>query len=516
MGQIALPPPSHERPEPTVRTYAPASGELLAELPVTSDEEVRRVVARARKAQAAWAVLPVEERVARLGRLRDAIAERADDLVEVITLECGKPRHEALMHEVTTLLDLIGWVCKTAPSALAPERLTPHLMKHRVAEVRYVPRGVVGVISPWNFPLVIPMGSVVEALAAGNACVVKPSEVTPLVMLEAKKVYDSTGLPEDLLSVVVGPGATGQALLDAAVDSCIFTGGVETGRRVAAACGQRLIPCTMELGGKAPLLACEDCDLDRTAHAIVFGGFANSGQACISVERVYAHATVYGSLVERVRALVGELRQGDPSQDFVDLGAITFSRQITVAERLIDDAVKKGARVVAGGHRAPGRGQFFEPTVLADCDHRMAVMREEIFGPIVPVMKVASDDEAIELANESHLGLNAYVFTESRARAARIADRVEAGGILVNDVLSNYATSELPFGGVKHSGFGQVHGVGSLRDMCTRKSVTWDRFPALPQSHGFPYTAKSFHWLQRGVRVVFGAGTLAKRIGELF
>jgi acyl-CoA reductase-like NAD-dependent aldehyde dehydrogenase len=516
MGQVALTPSNAERPAQTVRTYAPATGELLAEVPVTTDEEVRRVVARARKAQAAWAVLPVEERVARLGRLRDAIAERAEDLVEVISRECGKPRHEALMHEVTTLLDLIGWVCKSAPDALAPERLTPHLMKHRGAEVRHVPRGVVGVVSPWNFPLVIPMGSVIEALAAGNACVVKPSEVTPLVMLEAKKIYDSTGLPEDLLSVVVGYGPTGQALLDAGIDYCVFTGGVETGRRVAAACGQRLIPCTMELGGKAPLVACEDCDVDKTARAIVFGGFANSGQVCISVERVYANAKVYAPLVERVRTLVGELRQGDPSKDYVDIGAIIFPGQIEVARRHIDDAVKKGARIVCGGHRVPGRGQFFEPTVLADCDHGMTVMREEIFGPIVPLMKVASDDQAIELANDSHLGLNAYVYTENKGRAQRLTDRIQAGSVLVNDVLSNYATSELPFGGVKQSGFGKVHGIDSLRDMCTRKSVSWDRFAAPPQPHWFPYTAKSFHWLQRGVRMLFGGGSLAKRIGELF
>ena len=516
MGQIALAPSNLERPTQTVRTYAPATGELLAELPVTSDDEVRRTVARARKAQAAWSVLPVEERVARLRRLRDAVVERAEDLVEVIARECGKPRHEALMHEVATLLDTIGWVCDHAPEALANERLSPHLMKHRAAEVRHVPRGVVGVISPWNFPLVIPMGTVVEALAAGNACVVKPSEVTPLVMLEAKKIFDSTGLPEDLLSVVVGYGPTGQALIDAGIDYCVFTGGVETGRRVAAACGQRLIPCTMELGGKAPLVACEDCDIEKTARAVVFGGFANSGQACVSVERVYAHTTVYGPLLERVRALIGELRQGDPSQDYVDLGAIIFPGQIDVAQRLIDDALKKGARVVCGGRRVPGRGQFFEPTLLADCAQAMAVMRDEIFGPIVPFMRVSSDDEAIALANDSHLGLNAYVFTESRARARRLTDRIEAGSVLVNDVLSNYATSEMPFGGVKSSGFGKVHGLDSLREMTHRKAVSWDRFPSPAPPHGFPYTAKSFHWLQRGVRVLFGGGSLAKRIGELF
>jgi acyl-CoA reductase-like NAD-dependent aldehyde dehydrogenase len=521
MGQLAFDGASELKRQGTtptmVRTYAPASGELLAELPVTSDDDVRRVVARARKAQRAWAVLPVQERAHRLLRLRDALAEHAEDLVEVVSRECGKPRHEALMHEVTTLLDHIGWLCKHAPGALAPEKLDLHLMKHRSSEVRYEPRGVVGVVSPWNFPLVIPMGGVIEALIAGNAVVVKPSEVTPLVLLEAKKIYDSTGLPEDLFAVVIGFGQTGQALIDAGIDFCVFTGAVETGRKVAAACGQRLIPCTMELGGKAPLVACEDCDVERTANAIVWGGFANSGQACISVERVYAHEKVYQPLLDRVKALVAGLQQGDPARDFVDVGAIIYPRQIDTARRLVDDALGKGARLVCGGKSLPGPGQFFEPTVLAECTQAMSVMRDEIFGPVVPFMKVASDEEAITLANDSHLGLNAYVFTSSRPRARHIAERIEAGSVVVNDVLSNYASIEAPFGGVKQSGFGRVHGIEGLREMCHRKHVSYDRVPAPSRDpYWYPYTAKSFHWLQRGVKLLFGGGSLARRIGELF
>jgi succinate-semialdehyde dehydrogenase/glutarate-semialdehyde dehydrogenase len=527
MGQLALDGSGRVHPETpsaapagidagTVRTFAPASGELLAELPVTSDDEVRRTVARARKAQGAWTILPVEERAERLLRLRDAIAERAEDLVQVVSRECGKPLHEALVHEVMTLVDLTAWTCRHAPQALAPERTPVHLMKHRASEVRYVPRGVVGVISPWNFPLVIPMGSVVSALAAGNACVVKPSEVTPLALLEAKKIYDSTGLPEDLFSVVVGYGPTGQALVDAGIDYCVFTGGVETGRRVAAACGQRLIPCTMELGGKAPLVACEDCDLELTARAIVFGGFANSGQACVSVERVYAHERVYPRLVERVGALARQLRQGDPSRGDVDLGAITFPHQIEVARRHVQDALGKGARLVCGGEASPGGGQNFAPTVLSECNHTMAVMRDEIFGPVVPMMPVASDAEAVRLANDSHLGLNAYVFTTSRDRAHWFAERIEAGSVVVNDVLSNYAMSEAPFGGIKQSGFGRVHGVEGLREMCNRKHVSWDRFASPPPPHWFPYTAKSYSWLRRGMKLVFGGGSLLQRVGDLF
>jgi succinate-semialdehyde dehydrogenase/glutarate-semialdehyde dehydrogenase len=500
-----------------IRSYAPATGALVGEVTVTPAAEVGRAVSRARRAQQAWAVLPIEERAQRVLRLRDALAEHVDELVDILALECGKPRHEALVHEVTTLLDLAAWAAERAPAALAPESKKLHLMKHRTGEVHHVPRGVIGVISPWNFPLVIPMGTVIEALVTGNACVVKPSEVTPLVLLKAKEIYDSTGLPEDLFGVVSGFAATGQALVEAGIDYCVFTGAVETGRKVAAACGARLIPCIMELGGKAPLLACEDCDVERTARAIVFGGFANSGQVCISVERVYAHERVYAPLVERVAALTAELRQGDPSRDYVDLGAITFPRQIEIVERLIDDATKKGARLVRGGKRLPGPGQFFEPTVLADCTPSMSVMREEIFGPIVPLMSVRSEDEAVALANDSSLGLNAYVFTRGRATARRLAERIHAGSVLVNDVLTNYCTAEAPFGGIKQSGFGRVHGDQALRDLCQPKYVSFDRVsPPSRDPIWFPYTSKSYGWLQRGVRFVFGGGTLAKRIGDLF
>ena len=500
-----------------VRTYAPATGELLAEIPASSPEEVRAVVARARKAQAAWAVLPMAERTHRVMRFRDALIERADEVVEVITRECGKPRHESLVHELMTAADLTTYYCKHAARILAPQEIELHLLKHRRSVVRYAPLGVVGVISPWNFPFIIPLSSVVAALIAGSAAVVKPSEVTPLVLLKAKEIYDATGLPEDLFGVVVGFGDTGQSLIDSGIQKMVFTGSVETGKKVAAACGARLIPCVMELGGKAPLIASDDCDLERTARAVVFGGFANSGQVCISVERVYAHKDIYAKLVLRVKELTGELRQGDPSKDFVDVGAIIFPKQIDVARRHIDDALAKGAELVAGGRVGPGPGQFFEPTVLAGCDHSMTVMREEIFGPIVPIQKVDSDDEAVALANDSHLGLNAYVFTKDRDKGRRLAERIVAGSVVINDVLLNYAAPETPFGGVKDSGFGRVHGDDALRDMCEKRHVNEGRF-AMPANDPFwyPYTAKSFHWLQRGVRVLFSPGGIAKRIGQMF
>ena len=501
----------------TLRSYAPATGALIGEVPITSKEEVLAVVARARRAQEAWGVLPIEERAERLLRFRDALVERAEEVVDTIARECGKPRHEALIHEVMTIADLTTYYCKNAARILAPQEISMHLLVHRKSYVHFAPKGVIGIISPWNFPFTIPMGDVIAALITGSAAVVKPSEVTPLTMKKAKEIYDSTGLPEDLFGVVYGHGAAGQALIESGIQKLVFTGGVETGKRVAAACGARLIPCVMELGGKAPLIACADADLERTARAIVFGGFANSGQVCISVERVYAHKDVYEPLVSRVKQLVGELRQGDPMEDYVDVGAIIFPKQIEVAEKHIKDALKKGAELVTGGKKKAGPGQFFEPTVLANCSHDMTVMTEEIFGPIVPIQKVDSEEAAIRFANQSHLGLNAYVFTKDRDKGRRIAERVEAGSVMVNDVLLNYAAPEAPFGGIKESGFGRVHGDDALRDMAEKRHVNYDRVP-MPSRDPFwyPYSGKSFKWLLRGVKTLFAGDGIVQRIGKLF
>jgi succinate-semialdehyde dehydrogenase/glutarate-semialdehyde dehydrogenase len=502
----------------TIKSYAPATGELLGEVRISTKDEVRAAVGRARKAQVAWRVLPIEERCERLYRLRDALVERAEEIVDVISRECGKPRHDCLSHEVMVTVDLLTYYCKNAPRILAPRDVGLHLLKHKKSTIRYAPRGVVGVISPWNFPFVIPMGDAVAALVAGNAVVVKPSEITPLSIQKAKEIFDATGLPEDLLSVVYGTGDTGQALIEGGIQKLVFTGGVETGKRVAAACGANLVPCVMELGGKAPLIACADCDVERTARAIVFGGFVNSGQGCIAVERVYAHADVHDKLVARVRDITATLRQGDPQgTETVDIGAIIFSKQIEIAEKHIKDAVAKGAHVVSGGKKRIGTGQFFEPTVLRDCDHTMTVMTEEIFGPIVPIQKVASEDEAVRLANDSRLGLNAYVFTKNREKGQQLAQRIEAGSVVVNDVLVNYAAAEAPFGGIKQSGFGRVHGDDALRDMCDPHHVLSSRVPE-PSSDPlwFPYSSKGYRWQMRMLKALFSRGSIVKRIGKLF
>jgi succinate-semialdehyde dehydrogenase/glutarate-semialdehyde dehydrogenase len=501
----------------TIKSWAPASGDLVGEVPISTPADVRATVARARKAQAAWGVLPVEERCERLLRYRDALVERADEIVDVVSRECGKPRHDALGHEVTLTADLFTYYCKNAKRILAPRELPLHLLKHKRSTIHYVPRGVVGIISPWNFPFAIAMNDAIAALVTGSAVVVKPSEVTPLSVQKAKEIFDASGLPEDLFGVVHGYGDVGQALIESGIQKLVFTGGTETGKRVAAACGANLVPCVMELGGKAPLVACADCDVDRTANAIVFGGFVNAGQVCISVERVYAHEAVYDRLVARVKEVTEKIRQGDPQTGTFEVGAVTFPKQIDVAEKHIADAVSKGAQVVTGGKKKPGPGQFFEPTVLANCNDSMTVMKQEIFGPIVPIQKVSSEDEAVRLANDSHLGLNAYVFTKDRDKGTRLAKRIEAGSVVVNDVIVNYAAAEAPFGGVKQSGFGKIHGDDALRDMAEVRHVFSSKLPdPKKEPLWFPYSSKAYRWQMRLLKGLFTRGGIVERIGKMF
>jgi succinate-semialdehyde dehydrogenase/glutarate-semialdehyde dehydrogenase len=501
---------------PMIKSYAPTTGELLGEVPVTSAEDVRAAVAKARAAQKAWAALSVEERCEQVLRYKDAIVERTDEVVDLLARECGKPKHEALAHEVLVVADIITYFAKHAPAILAPREVPMHLLRHRKAMLHYMPKGVVGVISPWNFPFQLPLRDVVMALIAGNAAVLKPSEVTPLIALKAKQIWDEAGLPPDLFQVVTGYGQTGAALIDAGIQLCVFTGGVSTGKRVAAACGERLIPCVMELGGKAPFIACADIDVERTARGVVYGGFTNAGQVCIGVERVYAHREVHDRLLNRVVELTRELKVGDPATDWVDVGAIIFPQQIEIAEKHIQDAVAKGARLEVGGHKRPGPGQFFEPTVLSNCDHSMSVMTGEIFGPIIPFMSVASDEEAIALANDSHLGLNAYVFSGDRAHGTRVAERVEAGSVLVNDVVINGGMPEAPFGGIKQSGFGRVMSDESLREMCDVRHVNSERMSMPGDPFWFPYTEKSYAMFRKGLRLMFGGGSLFDRIKGMF
>ena len=488
----------------TITSINPATGEPIGEVPVMTAEQVQAAVDGARAAQREWAKLPIETRCRRVAKFADVLMSRAEEVIDLLVREAGKTRLEALGMELIVVADLTRYFAKHAPEMLEPEPIPLHLMKHRASYLHFVPRGVVGVIAPWNFPLSIPIGETIMALIAGNGVVLKPSEVTPLIALKARELYLAAELPPELFQIVTGRGPTGAALIDSGIDYCVFTGSVSTGKKVAAACGERLIPCTLELGGKAPAIVCGDADLDRTAQALAWGGFANSGQVCASVERVYAVDAIHDALVDRLVHHAKELRQGDASAGDVDVGALSWDQQVAHVEKLVDAAAAAGAKVETGGKRRPGAGQFFEPTVLTGCRQDMDVMRKEIFGPVIPIMRVQSEDEAVRLANDSHLGLLAYVFTRDRERGKRLAERIEAGTVMINDVLNTYACPETPWGGVKQSGIGRTHSILGLREMCETRHVNHDRVALGREVWWYPYKEGTFRALLRGARLLFG------------
>ena len=483
-----------------IQNTVPATGAPQPSVPVDPPEAVTEAVRAARAAQPAWAALSFAERRDVLLRFKDELLKALDEVSDLLVEENGKPRFEALTTEILTVADLTKFYARRARRLLRDESLPLHLWPHKKSLLRYSPRGVIGVISPWNFPFSIPVGDVVMSLAAGNAVVLKPSEFTPRIALKARDLFDRAGLPKDLFRVVNGRGSTGAALIQAGVDMVVFTGSVPTGKKIAVACAEKLIPCILELGGKDPAIVLDDADLDRAARAIVWGAFANSGQVCASVERVYVDRKVASGFTEKVVALAKTLKQGDPTKGAVDVGAMVTPAQIDIVKRHVDDAVASGAKVLVGGAPLPGPGRYFQPTVLANVDASMSVMRDETFGPILPIQEVSGEDEAVQLSNDSRYGLTAYVFGGG-ARARRVADRLMAGSVLVNDVLFHHGAPETPWGGLKESGLGRVHGLHGLKDLSVMRHLDFERVH-IPKPWYYPYTEKVYGWLRKAFALV--------------
>src|SRR3954468_20702226 len=402
----------------TIDVENPATGEIIRTLPVTTPDDVRAMAERARAAQPGWEALGFEGRGRVLRRMQKWVVDNADRVVQTIVDETGKTHEDASVVELAYGAGALGFWAKHAPNYLADEKVhtsNPYVLGRKLT-VRYAPVGVVGVIGPWNYPMTNSFGDAVPALAAGNAVLLKPSEITPLTSLLLAEAFRECGMPENVLQIPIGGAETGTAMIDE-VDFVMFTGSTATGKKVMARAAERLLPVSLELGGKDPMIVCSDADVERAANVAVQWAMSNSGQICISVERVYVEEPVYDDFVNRVVAKTRALRQGPPGEPGqIDIGAVTFPPQMDKIEDHVRDAVDKGAQVLVGGNRRPGAGQFFEPTVMTGVDHTMKVMTDETFGPILPVMKVRDAEEAIRLANDTSYGLNSSVFTRDAAK----------------------------------------------------------------------------------------------------
>lgn len=468
----------------------PATGEALREFDCATESQVHAAVERARAAQPAWAALGVRGRIAILRDFQHLLHHRKSEVARLVTREAGKPYVEALLTEVLVVLDAARFLIANAYNLLRDEAV-PHgnlAMKTKSGYLLREPYGAIGIISPWNYPFSIPATESLAALSAGNSVVLKPSEFTSLTAIELMSLLHQSGVPEDVFQVVPGDGATGSALTCANIDKLVFTGSVATGKRIAQAAATRLLPVVLELGGKDPMLVLDDADIDIASRGAVWGAFVNAGQACLSVERCYVHRSLYEPFLKACVRHAENLRVGDGSNPETDVGPLIGQRQLLNVESQVEEARTQGARVLAGGKRVPEVGpNYYAPTVLAEVTHEMRVMREETFGPVLPVMPFDNDNDAICLANDSEYGLAASVWTRDRTRGDSLARRIQAGTVMVNDVISCFGISEAPHGGVKASGIGRSHGRFGLEEMARIKYVDSDRLPGMEKIWWYGY-----------------------------
>jgi acyl-CoA reductase-like NAD-dependent aldehyde dehydrogenase len=495
-----------DRPDPvTFESRNPATGEVVGTHVVHDAEAVTAAVVRARAAAAFWSPLSFAARARRLTAWAGVLARRMAQLAEVVHTETGKPHSDA-QAEIVLAIEHIAWAAKHAARVLGPRRASPGLlMANHAATLEYQPLGVVGVIGPWNFPVFTPLGSIAYALAAGNAVVYKPSEYTPGVGAWLADTFAQVVPEAPVFQLVTGYGATGEFLCRAGVDKIAFTGSAATGKKVMHACADGLIPVIIEAGGKDALLVDVDADIPAAADAAAWGGMSNAGQACAGVERVYVHEQVYDAFIAEVATRVADLRAGAGEK----IGPITMPAQLAVIRRHIGDALDRGATALVGGRDAVG-DRYVQPTVLLDVPEDCSAVTEETFGPTLTIAKVPDMDEAVRRTNASSYGLGATVY--SRARGTELARRIHSGMVAVNSVISFAAIPSLPFGGVKQSGFGRIHGPDGLREFAAAKAITRQRFTGPLNLTTFARTAGSDKAVATLTTLLHGrAGTLPPR-----
>jgi len=489
----------------------PATGEAFARASLLDGAQAAEAVAAAAAAFPAWGRTSFRERSRLLDRLRQAIVDEADDIARLVEREQGKPFAEALAVEILSSLDALQHLSRHAEDLLRDDALEAQqiLLAHKQARLVYEPIGVVLVIKPWNYPWAQAVPVVASALVAGNTVVLKPAPATTLVGLRLGALARKAGFPDGVLNVVAVDDPVAAALVeDPRVGKIVFTGSVATGRKVMAAAAKNLTPVVLELGGKDPAIVCRDADLDRAAKGIVWGAFVNAGQTCASVERVYVEKPVAEAFLAKVVEETRRLRLAVGTTPG-DLGPLTLERQRRVVEEHVADAVAKGARVLVGGTKPEGPGLFYPPTLLVGVDHTMAVMREETFGPVLPVMVVDSLEEAIRLANDSAYGLTASGWTRSEETARRLQRELRAGVVSINDHASSYAEPAAPWGGVKSSGIGHIHGRLGLREMVQPKYVSLDRGRG-PELWWYPYGDELAPLVSRAVPALYSTSFLRR------
>jgi succinate-semialdehyde dehydrogenase/glutarate-semialdehyde dehydrogenase len=492
-----------------LESFSPATGERLGAVAATAPDDVQAVVDSVAQVQPFWAQLTPGDRGRYLERTAQVLIDETDAIRDLIVREQGKPRNEAFTMELLPTIDALHWLARSGIEILADEQLDMRQLYFRTkrAAFTYEPLGVIGALSPWNYPWSIPFVEVAMALLAGNGVVLKPAPLTPLIGERIAMAFERAGLPEGLLRVVHGGPDTGQALVSASVAKVFFTGSVDAGRAVAEQCARLLKGSVLELGGKDPMIVLEDANLEHAVAGALWGGFANAGQTCSGIERVYVMREVSERFISGVVDGARNLRLGDPMRWETEIGPMVSRRQFETVSELVDDAVAAGASLCCGGpaQAPPGleQGCFYSPTVLTDVTHEMRIMREEIFGPVVPIVVVDSEDEAVTLANDSSFGLGASVWTSDRSKGERFARELESGMVWINDHMFSHGACQCSWGGVKQSGVGRTHSKFGLYECVNVKLRVWEP-SAIRDAWWHPYDETLGRALRQSSQVLYG------------
>jgi acyl-CoA reductase-like NAD-dependent aldehyde dehydrogenase len=498
--------------EKVLESINPATLEIVGQVEKTPVEEVESVSKSARKGFLEWSSINLKTRVEVIKRAQILFMERKEAFAELITLEMGRPLPESMVLEVEATLDLLGYYSKKGKTYLKDRWQPLHnpFFWRRKSRYRMEPLGVMGIISPWNWPLLIPMGCIVPALVAGNSIVFKPSELTPLLGGRIRELFLDAGVPKGAFHVIQGSGPIGSALVKSSVDKIFFTGSTDIGRKVMRQASENLKNVVLELGGNDPAIVCEDADLEISSSGVVWGGFNNCGQNCNSIERVFVNEKISEEFIRKVIEKVSKLKIGNGAEPDVDVGPLASESQLIKIQDIIKCSIEEGCQVLLGGEKAEvKKGYFFQPTVILRNKDMPYSPDLETFGPVVYITPVKNDEEAVTLANNSSFGLAASVWTDDRKRGNRIAHQLESGTVLINDAIVSFGIPEANWTGIKDSGIGWVHGEKGLDEMVNMKYINRD-----PQSH-----TQKFWWFPYNIQMVKGmiAGMdllYSKKIGK--
>jgi acyl-CoA reductase-like NAD-dependent aldehyde dehydrogenase len=496
-------------------SYDPATGAEVGRVPIDSLEKVRAAVDRSRAVFHTWKTTSFAERKRIVMRAREVILADIDGIAKLISAESGKPFGEAIAMEIAPVLDLMQWIARRAEKMLRPAKIDIGLYRllGRSSKIVYHPLGVIGIIPAWNYPFSIPLGEAAMAVMAGNSVVIKPSELTPLVGLKIGEIFEKAGAPDGLVQIVTGAGETGAALVEAAPDKIMFTGSVATGKKIAAAAARNLTPTVLELGGKDPMIVFDDANLELAAGAAVWGAFCNAGQSCSSVERLYIQEGAAEELSRLIVEKTKQLKIGPGNREDVSIGAMSSERQLRIVEDHVEDFRSAGAAIETGGRAVRGP-LFYEPTVITGATNEMRGMQEETFGPTLPIATFKTEEEAIRLANDSEFGLTASVWTKDYAKGRRVAEKIEAGTVCINEVLYTHGIGQTPWGGFKNSGHGRTHGREGLMELVQSQHIHINRLALLPDAWWMPYSPEAVRTF-RGFATKFASGSVTKTMGLL-